>query len=59
MQGIGSIRIDVNLMDGIKATCASCGEPFQGRYGAVSVSDSGPGIPAEVRAKNVRAVFLD
>ena len=47
----GTIDVQTEIED-VSATCRSCGEFVAGRYAALSVSDSGPGVSASM-AENV------
>lgn len=47
----GSIVIGVDRIFPIKTTCVTCGEPLNGEYLQIYVSDSGKGIPSESRER--------
>jgi PAS domain S-box-containing protein len=47
----GTISVRMSRTDVGTCTCASCHQVFQGDYITVTVSDTGCGIPAEVRSR--------
>jgi PAS domain S-box-containing protein len=51
MQGEGRVELAARLAAPGGAYCASCRQRVEGRFLELSVRDSGPGIPAEVRER--------
>ncbi|MBX3706404.1 MAG: PAS domain S-box protein [Pseudomonadales bacterium] len=48
MQGHGRIRIGLGARGVADAVCSACHEPVEGSFVELSVTDSGPGVPAAV-----------
>jgi nitrogen-specific signal transduction histidine kinase/CheY-like chemotaxis protein len=48
MGGTGAVEVGVGLDEHAGVACASCRKPIEGRYVALAVRDSGPGIAPEV-----------
>ena len=57
MGSAGRLRVSLRLEDRPVDACASCQQPVQGRFVALTVSDSGPGIAATVRAHMFEPFF--
>ncbi len=57
MGSAGRLRVSLRLEDRQEDACASCQQPVQGRFVALTVSDSGPGIAAAVRAHMFEPFF--
>lgn len=48
MGGQGSLEISLRCIETDAAVCTSCQKTFRGRHVALSVEDTGPGVPDEV-----------
>jgi PAS domain S-box-containing protein len=57
MGSAGRLRVSLGLEDRQVDACASCQQPVQGSFVALTVSDSGPGIAAGVRAHMFEPFF--
>ncbi|MGH8352430.1 MAG: PAS domain S-box protein [Pseudomonas sp.] len=57
MGSVGRLRVSLGLEEHGVAVCASCQQSIQGRFVALTVSDSGPGIDPQVCAHMFEPFF--